>query len=76
MWYHDFSKASHTKLLIKLEAYCISGLLQEWIKDSDRSENSRGRQIVVLGNAVSNWSLVKSGEKNKKKLSYTMLDAY
>ena len=58
--YTDFSKAfnkvSHSKLLIKLEAYDISGLLLKWIKDFLIGREQR----VVLGNAVSNWSLVNS----------------
>ena len=59
--YTEFSKAfdkvSHLKLLIKLEAYGINSLLLEWIKDFLIGSDQR----VVLGNVVSNWSLVNSG---------------
>ena len=52
-----FDKVSHSKLLIKLEAYGISGLLLEWIKKFLIGREQR----VVLVNAVSNWSSVNSG---------------
>ena len=61
MIYTDFSKAfdkvSHSKLLSKLEAYGISRILLEWIKEFLIGREQR----VVLGNVVSNWSLVNSG---------------
>ena len=48
---------SKLKLLTKLEAYGISGLLLEWIYDLLNVREHK----AVLGNAVSNRSLVYSG---------------
>ena len=59
--YTEFSKAfdkvSYSMLLIKLDAYGISGLFLEQIKDFLIGTEQR----VLLGNAVSNWSLVNGG---------------
>ena len=56
-FFKAFDKNAHSKLLINLEAYGISGILQEWIKDFLIGSVQR----AVLGNVVSNWSLINSG---------------
>ena len=59
--YTDFAKAfdkvSHSRLLVKLKAYGINGLLLNWIKDflADR------KQRIVMGDCMSEWSNVDSG---------------
>ena len=57
----DFAKAfdvvSHQRLLIKLEAYGVSGNLLLWLK----AFLTNRRQRVVLGDHLSNWVEVISG---------------
>ena len=59
--YLDFAKAfdtvSHRKLLVKLEAYGISGNILRWI----RQFLSNRKQRVVVGDCKSQWSEVTSG---------------
>ena len=59
--YLDFAKAfdtvSHRRLLVKLEAYGISGNILRWI----RQFLSNRKQRVVVGDCKSQWSEVTSG---------------
>jgi hypothetical protein len=59
--YLDFAKAfdkfPHNLLLIKLEAYGISGRILNWIKDYLKNQ----RQRVVINGVYSDWSSVESG---------------
>ena len=51
-----FDKVSHVKLVQKLEAYDINGVLVRWIKSflSDR------KQRVLIGDNMSDWETVTS----------------
>ena len=59
--YLDFQKAfdsvPHQRLLVKLEAYGITGQLKQWLADFLIGR----RQRVVIGQDSSDWTSVKSG---------------
>ncbi len=52
-----FDRIEHEKLIMKIEAYGVTGQPLAWICDFLKDR----RQIVVLGNSESEWVKVKSG---------------